>query len=54
MGTYQKALNKYQESLNISEESFGKSHLNYVGTLNNIGSAYYHMGRYEEALKRQE
>lgn len=53
-GRLQDALSRYNEALNIYEQTFGKDHERVGATLGNIGSIYYLLGQYENALEAQE
>ena len=49
-GEYQAAIQYFHEALSIEERILGKKHPNYARSLNNIGSVFIKMGKYEEAL----
>ncbi len=52
LGQYEKAENIYLELLKVWEADVGKSHMNYVGPLVNLGALYEKQGKLEEAKTR--
>src|SRR5262249_1445691 len=46
---YREAENTYTRALRVTEEQFGRTHPQFVNTLNNLGYFYLNTGRYQEA-----
>ena len=50
IGDYESSLKYHTENLNLKETVFGKNHIEYAYTINNIGVVYYSQKKYNLAL----
>ena len=53
-GNAKNAIEYYEQALSIAKEVYGEMHPNVATTLNNIGTAFYGLGKYKLAIKYLE